>query len=162
MMVSRPATNKDEVEGYLWPRWLFLRALGLIFFSAFYALAFQMHGLIGERGILPAGIYLDRVSNVLGPAARLWFAPTVLWINSNDRTLTLIVAVGLITSVLLVLNVWPKLTVAFCTILFLSCIAALQDFSSYQSDGMVLEAGFLSIFFAPRGVRPGLGAPDPP
>lgn len=162
MMVSRPATNKDEVEGYLWPRWLFLRALGLIFFSAFYALAFQMHGLIGERGILPAGIYLDRVSNVLGPAARLWFAPTVLWINSNDRTLTLIVAAGLITSVLLVLNVWPKLTVAFCTILFLSCIAALQDFSSYQSDGMVLEAGFLSIFFAPRGVRPGLGAPDPP
>jgi lipase maturation factor 1 len=152
----------DEAEGYLWPRWLFLRALGLIFLAAFYALAVQIHGLIGERGILPAGLYLDRISNVFGPVARVWFAPTLLWISSNDRALTVVVAGGLIASVLLVLNFWPRLTTALCTILFLSCIAALQDFSSYQSDGMLLEAGFLSIFFAPPGLRPRLGASDPP
>src|SRR6266513_2251592 len=102
----------DEAEGYLWPRWLFLRALGLIFFSAFYALAFQMHGLIGERGILPTGLYLDRVSTVFGPLARVWFAPTLLWTNSSDGALTLTVASGLIASLLLVLNVWPRLTTA--------------------------------------------------
>jgi hypothetical protein len=152
----------DEAEGYLWPRWLFLRALGLIFFSAFYAIAFQIHGLIGERGILPAGLYLEGISKVFGPLARIWFAPTLLWINSSDRALTVVVAAGLIASVLLVLNLWPRLTAALCTILFLSCIAVLQDFSSYQSDGMLLEAGFLSIFFAPRGIRPGLGSSDPP
>jgi hypothetical protein len=152
----------DEAEGYLWPRWLFLRALGLIFLSAFYALAFQIHGLIGERGILPAGLYLDRISNVFGPLARVWFAPTLLWIDSSDRALTVVVVAGLIASVLLVLNLWPRLATALCTILFLSCIAALQDFSSYQSDGMLLEAGFLSIFFAPPGLRPRLGASDPP
>jgi hypothetical protein len=39
----------------LWPRWIWLRALGLIFLSAFYSLAFQIDGLIGPRGILPAG-----------------------------------------------------------------------------------------------------------
>ena len=149
-------------DSYLWPRWLFLRALGLIFFSVFYGLAFQLHGLIGERGILPAGLYLARISTVFGPLTRLWFAPTLLWINSSDGALTLIVTAGLIASVLLVLNVWPRLTIALCTILFLSCIATLQDFSSYQSDGMLLEAGFLSIFFAPRGVRPSLGATDLP
>jgi lipase maturation factor 1 len=152
----------DEAEGYLWPRWLFLRALGLIFLAAFCALAVQIHGLIGERGILPAGLYLDRISNVFGPVARVWFAPTLLWISPNDRALTVVVAGGLIASVLLVLNFWPRLTTALCTILFLSCIAALQDFSSYQSDGMLLEAGFLSIFFAPPGLRPRLGASDPP
>src|SRR4029078_12200633 len=48
-----------------------------------------------------------------------------------------------------------------CTLLFLSCIGVLQDFSSYQSDGMLLEAGLISIFFAPRGIRPGLGAANP-
>jgi hypothetical protein len=162
MMVSSSVTDKDEPEGCLWPRWFFLRALGLIFFSAFYALAFQMHGLIGEQGILPVGLYLDRVATAFGPWARFWFAPTLLWINSDDRVLTLLVAAGLIASVLLVLNVWPRLMTTLCTILFLSCAAALQDFSSYQSDGMLLEAGFLSIFFAPRGMRPGLGATDPP
>jgi lipase maturation factor 1 len=156
-----PTVANKSTEGYLWPRWLFLRALGLIFFSAFYALAFQIHGLIGDRGILPAALYLERISTAFGPFGRLWFAPTLLWVNSSDGALTLLVAAGLIASILLVLNVWPRLTTALCTLLFLSCIAALQDFSSYQSDGMLLEAGFLSIFFAPRGVRPGLGATDP-
>ena len=49
------ASHDDPRPTYLWPRWLFLRGLGLIFLSAFYALAFQIHGLIGQRGILPAG-----------------------------------------------------------------------------------------------------------
>jgi lipase maturation factor 1 len=148
--------------GYLWPRWLWLRALGLIFFSAFYSLAFQIHGLIGERGILPAGAYLTQVANALGPLERFWYAPTLLWLNAGDAALTLIVVAGLVVSVLLAVNVWPRVTIAAATLLFLSCIAALQDFSSYQSDGMLLEAGFLSLFFAPGGIRPGLGATSPP
>jgi lipase maturation factor 1 len=162
-MTTSSATVTDvPAESYLWPRWLFLRSLGLIFFSAFYALAFQIHGLIGERGILPAHFYLYQISTTLGLLEGLWYAPTLLWLNANDNAITLVVAIGLVASVLLVFNVWPRLTVALCTILFLSCVAALQDFSSYQSDGMLLEAGFLSFFFAPRGLRPGLGATDPP
>jgi len=148
--------------GYLWPRWLFLRALGLIFLSAFYSFAFQIHGLIGERGILPAGEYLALLHRELPGVRPFWYAPTLLWFNAGDTTLTLLVAAGVICSPLLVANIAPKLNVALCTLLFLSCIAALQDFSSYQSDGMLLEAGFLSIFFAPRGIRPKLGATHPP
>jgi hypothetical protein len=148
--------------GMLWPRWIFLRALGLIFFSAFYSLAFQIHGLIGPRGILPAGEYLQRVGSVLGAAKGAWYAPTLLWLGSGGLALTLVVGAGIIASLLLVANVWPRGSAAAATLLFLSCIAALQDFSSYQSDGMLLEAGFVSFFFAPRGIRPGLGAADPP
>src|SRR6266571_4285896 len=40
--------------------------------------------------------------------------------------------------------------------------AAAQDFPRYQSDGMLLEAGFISLFFAPGGFRPRLGEPSPP
>jgi len=40
---------------------------------------------------------------------------------------------------------------------FLSFVSAAQDFSGYQSDGMLLEAGVISFFFAPPGLRPGLG-----
>ena len=54
--------------GYLAARWLFLRTLGLIFFSAFYSLAFQIRGLIGPNGILPARDYLVQVARVLGSA----------------------------------------------------------------------------------------------
>jgi hypothetical protein len=149
-------------RSHLWPRWLFLRALGLIFLSAFYSFAFQIHGLIGERGILPAGAYLEQVRAALGAARSIWYAPTLLWLGSGDVALTVVVAAGVVSSLLLVANVWPRVTIALCTALFLSCVAALQDFSSYQSDGMLLEAGFLSLFFAPSGIRPGLGVTDPP
>jgi lipase maturation factor len=162
MLVPQTETERQIPEGYLRARWLFLRALGLIFFSAFYSLAFQIHGLIGEKGILPAGLYLDTLSANLGAVTRVWAAPTVLWFASSDRALTVLVAAGLVASVLLVANIAPRASVGLCTLLFLSCIAVLQDFSSYQSDGMLLEAGFLSIFFAPSGVRPGLAPERPP
>ena len=44
------------------PRWLFLRALGLIYYSAFFSLVFQIRGLIGPQGILPAKEYLEAVA----------------------------------------------------------------------------------------------------
>jgi hypothetical protein len=148
--------------GVLWPRWIFLRCLGLIFFSAFYSLAFQIQGLIGPRGILPAGEYLNGVARVLPGLSRFYSVPTVLWIDAGSGALTALVWGGLIASVLLVLNLWPRGSIAVCLVLFLSFISAAQDFSSYQSDGMLLEAAFLSLFFAPRGLRPGLGADQPP
>src|SRR6185295_4219531 len=149
-------------RGVLWPRWIFLRCLGLIFFSAFYSLAFQIKGLIGPDGILPAGAYLKNVAQVLPGLSRFYYVPTVLWMSSGRTALMALVWGGLIASVLLVLNVWPRGTLAVCFVLFLSFISAAQDFSSYQSDGMLLEAAFLSLFFAPRGLRPGLGADQPP
>src|SRR6266571_400311 len=162
-MTDVPAEPAEVTSpGHLWPRWIFLRALGLIFFSAFYSLAFQIYGLIGVQGILPTRDYLQQVANALGPIERFWYAPTVMWLGAGDGALRAVVAAGLVASVLLTLNVRPRLMVGLCTILFLSCIAVLQDFSSYQSDGMLLEAGFVSVFFAPRGTFPGLGAIDPP
>jgi hypothetical protein len=148
--------------GVLWPRWVFLRCLGLIFFSAFYSLFFQIQGLIGPRGILPAGEYLNDVARMLPGLARFYYVPSVLWLGAGSGALSVLVWTGLIASVLLILNVWPRGSIAVCLVLFLSFISAAQDFSSYQSDGMLLEAAFLSLFFAPRGLRPGLGVDHPP
>ena len=147
--------------GYLAARWLFLRALGLIFFSAFYSLAYQIRGLIGPNGILPAQSYLAQVARVLG-SARFWYAPTVFWWSASDRFLLGVVIVGMAASLLLTVNIFPRGMLAVCLIAFLSFIAAAQDFASYQSDGMLLEAGFISLFFAPSGWRPRWGPSDPP
>src|SRR5579863_1505533 len=149
------------LPGYLAARWLFLRALVLIFFSAFYSLAFQIRGLIGPNGILPARDYLVQVARVLG-SARFWYAPTVFWWSASDRFLLGVVVAGMVASLLLVLNIWPRGMLAICLVAFLSFIAAAQDFASYQSDGMLLEAGFISLFFAPSGRRPRWGASEPP
>jgi len=147
--------------GNLAARWLFVRALGLIFFSAFYSLAFQIRGLIGPNGVLPAQDYLAHAARVLG-SARFWYAPTLFWWSASDRFLLGVVIAGMAAAVLLVLNVFPRATLAVCLVAFLSFIAAAQDFASYQSDGMLLEAGFISLFFVPSGWRPRWGATAPP
>jgi lipase maturation factor 1 len=144
------------------PRQRFLQAFGLIYFSAFFSLIFQIRGLIGPDGILPARPYLQQVAQALGHWQRLWYAPTLLWLSSGAHMLLALCWAGMIASVLLALNLWPRGMLVICFVGFLSFIAAAQDFSSYQSDGMLLEAGFLSLFFAPPGFRPGLAPLHPP
>ncbi len=142
-------------------RWIFLRALGVIYFSAFFSLVFQIRGLIGPQGILPASEYLKNIAAQVG-FERYWYAPSILWFSSNSHMLMAICWVGMAASVLLVLNVWPRGMLLICFVCFLSFVSAAGDFSGYQSDGMLLAAGFLSLFFTPGGFRPRLGQTQPP
>ena len=94
------------------PRWVFLRCLGLIYASAFVALIFQVLGMSGSDGVLPAANYLEALRQV--GTQRFWFAPTVLWWNSSDHALLAMAWVGLLGAVLVVLNVWPRLSLLLC------------------------------------------------
>src|SRR5208283_6049118 len=95
VMERRPATilrwlfsPENGASDRLLPRWIFLRGLGLIYFSAFYSLVFQIKGLIGPDGILPADEYLRALAK-LG-MERFWFAPTLLWFASGSHMLVAI------------------------------------------------------------------------
>ncbi len=153
--------SEHGASGHLLPRWIFLRALGLIYYSAFFSLVFQIRGLIGPHGILPANEYLQALAERFGHAG-YWYAPTLLWFSSSAHMVTGICWAGMIASLLLVLNLWPRGMLAICFVCFLSFVSAAQDFSAYQSDGMLLEAGFISLFFAPAGFRPGWGEESRP
>jgi hypothetical protein len=148
-------------RGQMIPRWVFLRLLAGIYFSAFYSLIFQIKGLIGPDGILPAQDYLADIAQQLG-LERYWYAPSLYWISSSSATMMAVTWIGLIASVIAFLNVWPRLSFFVCFVCFLSFVGASSVFSSYQSDGMLLEAGFLALLFAPRGIMPGWGANSPP
>ncbi len=150
-----------EPQPFLRARWVFLRALGAIFFSAFYSLYFQIHALIGSNGILPVQPYLKSAREIAGIKA-YWLIPSLLWLSAGDWMLSTIVWIGLVASVAIVLDLWPRVSIAVAGICFLSFVTAAQEFSSYQSDGMLLEAALLSLFFAPPGLRPGLGISHPP
>ena len=142
------------------PRWIFLRALGLIYFSAFFPLLFQIEGLNGPQGLLPVQRYLPAVARQFGPL-RFWFAPTLYWLSSGSHAMLAVIWIGLLASVAVVFNLWPRLSLFVCLLCFMSFVTAAQDFSSYQSDSMLLEAGFIALFFAPRGLRPGWGLDRP-
>jgi lipase maturation factor 1 len=144
-------------------RWLWLRALAVLYFSAFFALVFQIKGLIGPQGILPAGETLAAISKISGNGMiRFWTAPSLFWFSSNAHFMMAVMWLGLLASIATFFNVWPRLSLLLCWVCFLAFVSAAGDFSSYQSDGMLLEAGFLSLFFAPPGLRPGLAPNHPP
>ena len=149
-------------SGHVLSRWLFLRALGVIYFSAFYSLVFQIRGLLGPNGLLPAGSYLLEVAKVMPGASRFWYAPTLLWLMSNNGALLALCWTGMIAALLLVLNLWPRGMLVICFVFFLSFVAVAEDFSGYQSDGMLLAAGFICFFLAPDGLRPRLGEKESP
>ncbi len=149
--------SRAGVPGRLVPRWIFLRALAAIYFSAFYSLLFQIKGLIGPDGIMPAQDYLAAVSQQF-PSSKFWFAPSLFWISSSSHALMLVTWIGLAASIVAFVNLWPRLSFFICFVCFLSFVTAASEFSNYQSDGMLLEAGFIALFFVPRGLMPGLGA----
>lgn len=155
-----PETPREGRSGHLWARWIFLRFLGFIYFSSFYALLFQIKGLIGPNGLLPAADYLEAVGQAF-PWAKYDFAPTLFWWSASDRVLMIVMWAGLIASLLLFLNLWPRAALLVCFVCFVSFVSAAQDFSGYQSDGMLLAAGFISLFFAAPGFRPGLARAHP-
>ena len=154
-------SSRDGALNRLVPRWIFLRALAAIYFSAFYTLLFQIEGLIGPLGILPAQSYLTAVARAF-PSKKYWFAPTLFWFSSSEHALMIVTWVGVVASILAFLNLWPRFSFFLCWLCFLSFVTAAGDFSNYQSDGMLLEAGFIALFFAPRGLFPRLGAKSPP
>ncbi len=149
--------SREDIQGRLLPRWIFLRALAAIYFSAFYSLLFQIKGLIGPEGIFPAQDYLAAVARQY-TSTKLWFAPTLFWFGSSSHALMLVTWIGLFASIVAFLNLWPRLNFFICFVCFLSFVSAAGEFSNYQSDGMLLEAGFIALFFIPRGLMPGLGA----
>src|SRR5882757_339602 len=113
-------SSDEGAADRLIPRWIVLRALGLIYCSAFVSLLFQIRGLIGPAGILPADKYLAAVAHSFGPGTRLWFAPTLLWLGSGSHMLMAISWVGLAASLVLTANIWPRGTLLICFVCFLS------------------------------------------
>jgi hypothetical protein len=143
-------------------RWIVLRGLGVLYLSVFVSLAGSIQGMIGPRGLEPATELFATLRLELTLPARLWAAPSLLWLSASNGALTVLVVVGLVASLALIANLWPRLSLAVSAVAFLSFVAVGQAFAYYQSDGMLMEASFLGLFYAPRGLYPRLGATSPP
>ena len=146
---------------FLLSRWLFLRLLGGIYLIAFVSLGWQIIGLIGEDGILPAGEYLERAEQLHGTSAR-WMFPTLAWLSASDTVLRFLCLGGTIASVLLIAGIAPMLMLALLWVSYLSLTVAGQTFLGFQWDGLLLEAGLVACFYAPLQWAPRLAAERQP
>jgi predicted DCC family thiol-disulfide oxidoreductase YuxK len=148
-------------RSYAHTRAIFLRALGIIYLIAFLSLWVQIDGLVGSKGILPVGNWLANASEQfsdLSPFMRFLHVPTLCWINSSDGFLHFLCAGGAVLSGILIAGYLPAPVLFLLWLFYLSLVHAGQVFLGFQWDALLLEAGFLSIFFAPLApkLRPAL------
>jgi predicted DCC family thiol-disulfide oxidoreductase YuxK len=138
---------------YVWAQRWFLRALGVIYLIAFVSLWVQVDGLVGSNGMSPVNQFLPAVRAQLGPAGYT-LLPTLCWFNSSDTFLHFLCGSGVVCSLLLIFGIAPAVSLVALFVLYLSLTIAGQDFFSFQWDVLLLETGFLSIFFAPWRLWP--------
>ena len=137
-----------EEPSYRLTQSFFLRCVGLIYLIAFVSLSVQINGLIGSGGILPASDFLDAVKLRFGDGAWYLF-PTVAWFSSSDSFLTILCYGGTILSLLFMIGLFPGPIAFLLWVFYFSLYWVGQDFLSFQWDILLLEAGFLAIFFSP-------------
>lgn len=145
--------------------WLFPRLVGLVFLFAFLSLWVQIDGLGGSRGILPVAAHLDAIHAHYagqGSAAGAWWrVPSLLWLGASDGMLHVWLGVGTIAALLLIIGFYPALAALVAWACYLSFASALPVFLGYQWDALLLETGFLLVFFVPwrRWLRGATSAP---
>lgn len=132
---------------------LFIKLLGLSFFFAFRSLSQQVLGLYGSRGITPIGDILETIkSHIKQP--RYFYVPTIFWRNHSDEWLKWGTSVGMVLSVLVILNVLPAFLLLALTLLYLSYTTVGSDFLSFQWDVLLIETGFIGVLFAIQSPPP--------
>jgi predicted DCC family thiol-disulfide oxidoreductase YuxK len=149
VLLPDPTSLKDS---YLITRAIFLRALGLVYLCAFLSLAVQIKGLVGSQGILPVDQALSTFAKQqpdVSPIQRFLQVPTLCWINSSDDFLQHLCIAGAALSGVLILGILPMPVLFLLWLFYLSLVHAGQVFLGFQWDALLLEAGFLAIFFAP-------------
>jgi len=138
---------RDDSTYYI-TRWLFLRLLGFIYLFAFASFLTQTDGLIGQHGVCPASELLADAAKSQG-MERYWMLPTLAWYDSSNAFLEFLSGGGVVLSLLLILGIGTTPALVLLWLFWLSIVSVADVFSGFQSDGLLLETGFLAIFLAP-------------
>jgi len=142
-----------DVDAYTIIARYFPRLVGLIYFFAFFPFLFQITGLVGEKGIMPASIFLKWIKQRFKKRA-YYIAPTLFWINASDKALVFVVAVGVVFSILLIAGFLPPVMLFCLYVLYLSIISVGQDFLSFGWEVFLQEIALntflLSLSDAPN------------
>ena len=150
--MSASSARTREPASYVRTRSVFLRALGLVYLAAFLSLRWQVGGLLGSDGVLPAAAFLERAGAALGSASA-WQVPTLFWLGVSDAALHAACVAGAVSALLLVLGLAPLVAALACWVLYLSLASVGQQFLSFQWDALLLETGFLALLWAPLAWR---------
>src|SRR4029079_5001215 len=79
---------------------------------------------------------------------RFVLMPMVFWLNDSDTAIRIVCWAGIGLSLLLVVNLLPRLCLFLLFALYLSLVYAGQTFMNFQWDTFLLEAGFAALLMS--------------
>ncbi len=146
--------KREEPVTYYISQWIFLRLLAVVCIFAFGSFWWQMPGLIGESGIMPAVQWLEQAGPQLGDAK--WRqAPTLLWLHQEDIAIHVLCGAGMVAASLVLVGFIQPVALAAIWACYLSLVMVSAPFLNFQWDSLLLETLLLATFFVPLNVRTG-------
>ena len=140
----------NNIATYWLTRFLILRLLGAIYAVAFLVAINQIVPLIGANGLLPVGMFLERVGHAQGtPQAGFMRLPSIFWLGHSDAVLLAAAWIGFVLSCIVTAGFAnaPLMTVLW--FLYMSFVNVGQEWYGYGWEIQLLETGFLAIFLCP-------------
>jgi len=164
--VETEAQTADVQRGkptYEITRFILFRLLGLVYAVAFLVAAQQLIPLIGAHGLLPIGLFLNRVHDSLGSDwAGFWRLPSIFWLNHSDTALLMVSWTGFALACVVAAGFGNSIVFAVLWVLYLSINHVGQDWYGYGWESQLCETGFLAVFLAPFfDLRPFPKSPAP-
>lgn len=132
-------------------RRLFFALFGLTALVAVGSFWWQLPGLVGRDGIAPAGEYVDALRRAKDVG--FFDVPTLAWLSSGDWLLHLLCAVGVASSLALVVGLAPRVASFTLWASWLSLTQVCHPFLDFQWDLLLVETAFFAGFYAPGGLR---------
>jgi hypothetical protein len=135
---------------YWLTRFMILRLLGVIYAIAFLVAINQIVPLIGSKGLLPVGTYLQQLGAALGSnSAGFLRLPSLFWFSHTDVTLLTVAWVGFVLSCIVAAGYANALMLAVLWFLYMSFVHVGQEWYGYGWEIQLTETGFLAIFLCP-------------
>ena len=135
-----------ETGGYYLTRLFFLKALAFVYLIAFLVVLHQFRPLLGEKGLLPVPQFIKLV--------KFTDFPSLFSLFPKDWAFLIFALLGLGLSLFALIGLSEKygllvhiLTWFLLWLIYLSFVNVGQRFYSFGWESMLLEAGFLAIFF---------------
>lgn len=130
---------------YYLTRFIFQRALALIYLIGFLIIINQFKPLLGEKGLLPVPQFIKYIP--------FFNSPSIFYLFPKDKAFMIFGVIGFLLSIFALSSFSERfglgismVTWFFLWAIYLSFVNVGQVFYSFGWESMLLEAGFLSIF----------------
>lgn len=153
MKINLENENRTVLVNQYWlSRVIFLRFLGFLYFIAFLVAWNQNESLLGENGLTPAVLFIERYKSRFSSNWEAFYNhPTLFWyISPTSENLNMFALMGMILASITIILGSSNVPIQFSLwILYFSIINVGQTWYSFGWESQILESTIISMLGVP-------------